>query len=277
MIEAVLYNVMIEVPRAMAIWSALLVLALLTLATVLAGPRRRRRAVAGPATAATDDGPADRLREPDRRQRLAAKAQELTRYAEEVRVAADRAANSAQRRRAEWLSAQEEVERAWEAFDAADVEVRRLSAGAAFPTPRTPQTPAEYADRERYLHQAAMRACGHGQLPVLALSDALAHRAGWDPRRHPVDQELILRRVIRDGRLAAYRSAVDREREAWRAAEAAATAARSLREEAATAMVAAQRARRWLSPADTPTPPRSGAARRSRPVLAGRWRAARAG
>lgn len=270
MIEAVLYNVMIEVPRAMAIWSGLLVLALVTLASVLRGPHRRGRASA-------DAGPARRGRESDRRQRLAAKARELRRYAEEVGVAAGRAAHTAQRRRAEWQTTQEEAETAWRAFDAADEEVRRLAAAAAFPTPRTPRTPAEYADRERYLHRAAMRACGHGQLSALVLSDALAHRAGWDPRRHPVDQELVLRRVVRDGTLASYRAAAWREREAWRIAEVAGTAARSLREEAAAAAVAAHEARRWLSSTDQRTPPPAGSVYRSRAAAPWRWRAARAG
>lgn len=270
MIEAVMYNVMLEVPRAMAIWTGLLVLALVTLAAVLARPHSQ------PGVAGGEPDQPSRLGESDRRQRLAAKAQELIRYADEVAVAADRATSTAQRRRTEWLSAQEEVERTWRAFDAADAEVRRLSAAAAFPPPRTPRTPAEYADRERYLHRAAMRACGHGQLSVLALSDALAHRAGWDPRRHPVEQELILRRVIRDGLREAYQSAVRREREAWRTAEIAVTAARSLRQEASSAAVAADEARRWLPPAGAQTP-RTGASRRYRPLPAWRWRAARAG
>lgn len=270
MVEAVMYNLMLEVPRAMAIWTGLLVLALLTLATVLARPHPERGATAADA----DELP--RPREADRQQLLVTRAQELIRYAEEVAVAADRATNTAQRRREEWLAAQEDVERTWQAFDAAETEVRRLSVAAAFPSPRTPQTPAEYADRERYLHRAAMRACGHGQLSALVLSDVLAHRAGWDPRRHPVEQELILRRVVREELRAAYQSAVEREREAWRTADIAATAARSLRQEADSAALAAEEARRWLPQADARAP-QPGSARRFRLVPAWRWRAARAG
>lgn len=297
MIEAVLHEVLIEVPRAMAIWLALLVLALLTLAAVLAEPNRawRRRRAAGatesdPARSdATRPGPVavtpvrrvpesdGRLRESDRRQRLAVKARELHRYADEVAVAADRAAQTAQRRRAEWEAAQEEVETTWRVFDDADNAVRRLAAAAAFPTPRTPRTPAEYADRERYLHRAAMRACGHGELSALTLSDALAHRGGWDPRRHPVEQELVLRRVIRDGALTRHRAALDREREAWRDAELAGAAARSLRAEAASAALAARQARRWLTPASEENPPSEGSVYRSRSAPGWRWRAARAG
>lgn len=270
MVEAVMYHLMLEVPRAMAIWTGLIVLAFLTLMTIIARPNPDP----GPLGADTEE--LRPLREAERRQRLAAKAQELIRYAEEVAVAADRANNTAQRRREEWLAAQNEVERAWRAFDAADNEVRRLSRAAAFPPPRTPRTPAEYADRERYLHRAAMRACSHGQLSALRLSDVLAHRAGWDPRRHPVEQELILQRVIREELWSAYQSAVQREREAWHAAGMAVKAARSLRQEATSAALVAQEARRWLPQADVQKP-QAGSTRRFRLVPAWRWRAARAG
>jgi hypothetical protein len=159
-------------------------------------------------------------------------ASDLRRYAEEVSVAAERAMIRAERTRAQWLAAADEAEAAWTAFESADAEVRRLAAAAVLPEPWTPRTPAEYADRERYLHNAAMAAASRGELPVLKLSDALANRNGWDPRRHPVDQELILGRARRDAALGAYRAAAGRERAAWRDCEIAAVAAQSLRTEA---------------------------------------------
>ena len=68
------------------------------------------------------------------------------------------------------------------------------------------------------------------------LSDVFAHRDGWDPRLHPVEQELVLRRAVRDHLLARQRAAREREQAAWRAAENAAEAARSLRDEAFAAV-----------------------------------------
>jgi hypothetical protein len=159
-------------------------------------------------------------------------ANDLRRFAEEVSVAADRAATTAQRVRADWLAAVDEVEAAWAVFEEADAETRRLAAAAALPEPATPQTPAEYADRERYLHRSAMAAVSRRELSVLQLADVVAGRNGWDPRRHPVEQELALSLARRDGALAAYRAGADREQAAWRDREMAAVAAHSLRNEA---------------------------------------------
>jgi hypothetical protein len=93
-----------------------------------------------------------------------------------------------------------------------------------------------------------MRACSHRQLSALDLSDALAHRNGWDPRCHPVEQEVVLRRVARDSLRQAYRVAAQREATAWQAANTASVAARGLREEAFLAAERARQARRALGP-----------------------------
>jgi hypothetical protein len=180
-------------------------------------------------------------------------AHDLRRFAEEVSVAAERAATTAQRARANWLAAADEVEAAWAAFEEADAETRRLAAAAALPEPATPQTPAEYADRERYLHRAAMAAASRRELPVLQLTDIFANRNGWDPRRHPVEQELLLTRARREVALAAYRAAADRERAAWRDREMAAVAARSLRHEAHAARQAVPLGS-WSAPDTVPSP-----------------------
>jgi hypothetical protein len=224
MLEAALHSALLDVPRAAGIWVALLAVAVTAVAALLAQPGGRR----------PEDG--EHIRDATRRRaQREADAHDQLRYADEVAIAAERAAATAQRRRRDWLKAQTEAEQAWRAFDAADTAARRLAAAAAFPAPRTPHTPAEYADRERYLHRAVTAACWRGELSVLELSDAVAHRAGWDPRRHPVAQEVILRRVVRDRAWAAHTKAAKREREAWQAADLAASAARTLREEAYTA------------------------------------------
>ncbi|MDG4798757.1 hypothetical protein [Micromonospora sp. WMMD1082] len=250
--KTVLYQFLIEVPRAAAIWSVLLVLALGVLTALVARPE--------PALPA--DEPADRGEDP-----AATEAADLRRYAGEVAVAATGAAQNADRRRTGWRVAQAELDRAWAAYDEAESAVRRLAGTAGLPTPRTPRTPAEYAARERWLHRAAMAAHWRGDLTARQLSDVLAHRAGWDPRRHPAEQEIVLARVVRDSRLAAYRAAAERERELWRAAELATEAARTL---SAEAYAAAER----LRPNRLPAPRRAPV---GHPVAILRWRPARLG
>lgn len=173
---------------------------------------------------------------------LARRARELVRYAGEISVAAERAADMAEKARQEWLAAQEQLEEAWQAFETTEADARRFDKAAVLPLPHAPKTPAEYAFRERYLHRVAMAACSRRQLSALELSDALAHRDGWDPKRHPAEQEVVLRRAVRDCMWAGYRAATKRERAAWRTAEMAQEAKRSLRREAAEASALARQA-----------------------------------
>ncbi|MFG1763885.1 hypothetical protein ACGFIH_11220 [Micromonospora parva] len=252
----VFYQFVTEVPRAAAIWSTLFLLTL-GLLTVLAARPERDRPADDPLPAA-----------PAAREVAAAEAADLRRYAEEVAVAAAGAATTAKRRRAAWLSAQEQMERAWTAYDAADTAARRFAGVRALPTPRTPHTPAEYAARERYLHRAAMAAYWRGDLSMAQLGDVFGHRHGWDPRRHPVEQEVLISRVVRDARLADYQVAADSERAAWRDAELAAESARTLAEEA---YAAAARLR------PNPVPARRTVAGALRPAVVARWRPAGAG
>jgi hypothetical protein len=93
-----------------------------------------------------------------------------------------------------------------------------------------------------------MEACIHRRLSPLELSDALAHRNGWDPRRHPVEQEAVLQRVARDSLHERYRLAAQRESAAWQVANTATVAARSLREEAYAAAERARQAKRAMRP-----------------------------
>lgn len=230
--QTVLYHFLTEVPEAAAIWTALLVLALGVLTVLVARPERD-----GP-----DEPSADRAAE------AATRLADLRRYADEVAVAAAGAAQSSRRRRARWLAAQDDADRAWRAYDEAEAAARRLAGAAALAEPHTSRAPAEYAARERWLHRAAMAAHWQGDLSARQLADVLAGRNGWDPRRHPVEQEFVLARVVRDGRLAHWRAAGERERQAWRDAELAADAARALAVEAYAAAEALR-----------PTPVRSAA------------------
>ncbi|WP_428966748.1 hypothetical protein [Micromonospora fluostatini] len=284
-----LHQFVIGVPRAAAIWTGLLLLTLgvLTALVVRSDRDRRREPALGGAVDA--DGAAPDRAAPTARsagttesadvagpaataEQIAAAAAEaaadLRRYAGEVAVAAAGAARNARRRRASWLAAQEHLDRAWRERDEADRIARRFAGAGALPALRPPYTPAERAARKRYLHRAAVMAHWRGDLTVPQLRDVFAGRGGWDPRRHPVEQEVLLARAVRDAKLARYRQAVVRERAAWRDADLSAEAARVL---AVEAYAAAQR----LSPAVAPAAATSAQARRT--VLAARFRPARVG
>lgn len=116
------------------------------------------------------------------------------RYADEVRVAAERAELSADRWQEHWEQAVLDSEHTWQAWQDAQARLVQTRAASAWGTPATPQTPAEYADRERYLHLAVRAAVARGELPTVAIADALAGR-GWDAGLHPADQELAIHRA----------------------------------------------------------------------------------
>ncbi|NES31051.1 hypothetical protein GCE86_03875 [Micromonospora terminaliae] len=255
MSQTVLYRFLTEVPEAAAIWSALLVLALGVLAALVARPERDT----------APEPPSDPAAEE------AARLADLRRYADEVAVAAAGARQTARRRREQWAAAQDEADRAWRAFDEAEAAARRFANAGALPAPQTPRTPAEYAARERWLHHAAMTAHWRGDLSARQLADVLAHRNGWDPRRHPAEQEIVLARAVREARRAGWAAAAERERRAWRDAELAAEAARTLAAEAYAATGALRPApANGVTPATTPVAAPAA-------VAGARWRPARAG
>ncbi|QLQ39039.1 hypothetical protein [Micromonospora robiginosa] len=227
--QTVFSTVLPDVPAAAVIWLALLALAAVAVAALIVRPTRFRSVFGERISDAARPSSID-LAEQSREQ-----ARERSRYADEVAVAASRAAVTAERSRTEWLAAQDEAEEAWRVCQAAEEDVRRLAAAAALPLPRTARTPAEYVDRERWLHRAALDAQWRKEITVQQLSDILGGR-GWDPSRHPVEQELLLRRLVRDNLRARQHAASEREQAAWRVAETAAAAARSLREEAFAAL-----------------------------------------
>ncbi|WP_425768536.1 hypothetical protein [Micromonospora sp. DT229] len=237
--QTTLSAVLPDVPRAAAIWLSLLGIVTLAVSALLLRPRRLRFDVGARIREAALPSPPE--------------SDEEDRWAQEVMVAAERAEATARRRREEWTAAQDAAEQAWQAYQAAEADVRRLAEAASMPLPQTPRTPAEYADRERWLHRAALEAYWRRELSVEQLSDVFAHR-GWDPRLHPVEQEMVLRRAIRDHLLAQQRIARDREQEAWHAAEVAAAAARSLRAETVSALLPAAEPHDSLLPFTEPEP-----------------------
>jgi len=206
-------NFLVSVPQAAALWVLMLFGAIL-LAGVLA---RRTRPIEPAFTEAESDA---------------------RRYAGEVSVAAGRAAATAERRRTDWVGAQQELEVAWIAFDAADKVARQAARALAYPLMSRRRKPGENVERQRYLHHAAGAACRNRELSIAQLNDVYAHR-GWNPRLHPVVQESVLKQAIRDHRWAQYQAALAKEQTAWQQAESAAEALRSLRLEAAAAVTRA--------------------------------------
>jgi len=214
-VETALQSFFVSVPQAAAIW-VLMLLGVFLLGGLLA--RRTSSAAAAPADPEADA--------------------DARRYAGEVSVAANRAAATAARRRADWVAAQQELDAAWLAFDAADTIARQAAKACAYPLMSRRRKPGENAERQRYLHHAASAACRNREISIAQLNDVFAHR-GWNPRLHPVVQESALKRAIRDHRSGEYQKALAKERTAWQEAESAAEALRCLRAEAAAAITRA--------------------------------------
>jgi hypothetical protein len=166
-------------------------------------------------------------------------AVEAARYADEVQVAADRSVHSAQLWQEHWELAEEQRETAWQTWLEADGRLRAGRAAAAFGTPWTEPTPSEYAARERFLHRAVRTAVELGELPASAVADALAGRDGWDPRLHPLEQELVVRQAMVGHLLAEYKRAVRAELMVRHDARLAARTRDDLRKEAVAAASAA--------------------------------------
>lgn len=219
-------EILLREPAPVAIWA---ILTLLTLPALLvlgspAGVRNPWRALREPV---------EYLRE-QRRQRRA-DAAEADLYAEELRVAADRAELAADRWRERWEQTGERTDAAARAWLAAEERLTRSRAAAAFGTPASTPDPAEYAQRERFLHRAVWGAAKRDELPAGAVADAQAGRAGWDPRLHPMDQEIVVLRAAAGHLRGRYRAAEMAERAAWHDAELARRTRDSLRAEAAAA------------------------------------------
>jgi hypothetical protein len=242
-VETALHSFFVSLPLAVAVW----LVVLLALAAAVTAPRRpspppdpraavqtRRRAAASaarpakarPATA----GPAGR---PATAVDVAGRAAVAERADATGRAAvAERAAAVAARHREQWIDAQERLDAAWTAFDAADRAARRTHAATAYPLLSRRRKLGDNAERERYLHHAATVACRQREISIAQLNEVFAHR-GWNPRLHPVVQEAALRNAIRAHRFADYCQVQRQERAAWEAAEHAAELLRAARAEAA--------------------------------------------
>lgn len=226
--------------RVAVIWLALIVLALVALLGLALpqGVRRPRQITAWLAESA-----AQKRADHERR---AAEVQEMLRYADEIAVAAQGAAATADRRREECQQAQAAVEHAWQAWQDADAALERARRAAAYEIPVTETEPADDAERVQALRRAAQAAYRRGDLSDTQLLDALTHRNGWDPTLHPAEQELVLARAAVTHRFTAYQEALNAEDAAWQAADVATAAVRTLRREATAAMVTAGAARQAL-------------------------------
>lgn len=223
-------SVLASGPQTVGIWLLLLVLAA---ASLIALADRGGRS--GPARIAAGIVAQSRQRHQDRARR-AAQTADMARYAEEVTIAAHRATIAVQRSRGQWHDAQQRLAAAGDARQNADAQVLQACRAAAYRSPATELTPADYADRERHLHAAAALAHRQGRLSTGQLRDALAHRNGWDPRLHPADQDVVVSRAARSHLHHLYQQAITAERAAWNRAGMAVTAARTLRAEADTAI-----------------------------------------
>ena len=172
----------------------------------------------------------------------AAEAAESIRFADEVAVAARGAASTAERRRVECQEAQARVDQTWQAYQDADAALARARAAAVYSSLDS----VDRAESARALRRGAQAAYRRGDLSDEQLLDALTHSNGWDPGLHPVEQELVLARAAVRHRFAAYQTALDAEAEAWRAADIATAAVRSLRLEVTAAAARADVARAAL-------------------------------
>jgi len=223
----VIAETLLTTPAPVAIWATLWILTLPAM-LLLADPEAMRH-----------PGQALRSqlfsRRSENRHRAALEAMAATQFAEEVRVAADRAALAAERWQERWEQATDDVCTAWQDWLDADARVRAQFAASAFGTPWSARTPTEYAARERFLHRTVRTAAGHGWLPAAAAADALAGRGGWDARLHPLDQELVVSRAAAGHLRDRYERAVAAERGARHDADLARRTSDSLRHESRTA------------------------------------------
>ncbi|HWS37414.1 MAG TPA: hypothetical protein VN408_32385 [Actinoplanes sp.] len=191
----------------------------------------------------------------EERERRHLAALEAQRWAEEVRAAAVRADEAADRWQDYRQRTEQQAEEAWQAWQEADRQLDKTRAAAAFRAPDTLRTTTEYAFRERFLLRAVAEAVERGDLPDTVAADLSAGEGGWNPRLHPVEQELVLHRAIAAVRYHRYRQAVDTEAAAQHDAQLASATRDSLRREVATASEQATAQRHHVLPEQQPVSP----------------------
>jgi hypothetical protein len=219
--DGLLRKLVVGNPEVTAVWILLILLAVEALYW-LVGPGVRQRS-----------RDADKLCQARRlrRERLAQRACDDSRYASEVSVAAERARERELNLRSRWLALQQQTELAWGAYDAAETQLLRLAPAGAFPVSAEPD---DFCARE--LKRVVTAACLRGELSPMDLSEALKHGGVWDAHRHPADQEIAVRRRVRAACHETWQTVAAKERGAWEAYATAATQARSLKEEATAAV-----------------------------------------
>ncbi|MFI6070351.1 hypothetical protein ACIA5C_02035 [Actinoplanes sp. NPDC051343] len=221
-------------PKPLVIWAILALMAALAFAG-LAKPDALRNL--HPALALTGHH--------DRREHRRQQAAHSVRYADELAVAGQRAAQAADRWHAHWQQTERQAATAWQAWQDAEQRLARLRTAAVFTMPAA-RTPDEYADRERFLHRTVRAAVDRGDLPSTALADVLAGQGAFNPWLHPVDQELAVHRAIAAHRYEVHRQATAAEQAAWHDARLAVSSRDSLRQEAAAAITEAASVRHLL-------------------------------
>ncbi|MEV0895845.1 hypothetical protein [Actinoplanes sp. NPDC049802] len=243
-----LAEMLLAEPAPIAVWAVLMLLALPALIVLASPDGVRNPGFVLVETAAFVCG--WRQRREARRARRAAEVAHAVRFAGEVRVAATQAGEAVDRWQGHWQTAADRMDAAFAAWQAADARWTRCRATAAFGAPWTPQSPSEYACRERFLHDAVRTAADRGELPATAVVDALTGGGGWDAWLHPVEQEVAVSRASAAHLARVYREAVAAERAAWHDVQLARRSRDSLVREAANAtaraaVAAPERAGQW--------------------------------
>ncbi|GAA2675463.1 hypothetical protein [Actinoplanes palleronii] len=149
-------------------------------------------------------------REQARREAAAA-----ARFAAEVKASSVRADEAVRFRQDLWRESGQHAGDTWLTWQAAEEQVVRGRAAAAFTAPWAVRTPAEYAERKRFLHRSVRDAVHRADLPTAALAAALAGRDGWDPQLHPLEQELVVLRAVAEHRRWCHQQATAAEGTAW--------------------------------------------------------------
>ncbi|BCY05419.1 hypothetical protein [Actinoplanes sp. L3-i22] len=169
------------------------------------------------------------------------------RYAAQARVAAAHADEAVRYRQELWREAGQRADDLWLTWQATEKQVTRGRATTVFTAPWAARTSTEVTDRARFLHRTVRAAVERGDLPATALAAALSGRDGWDPWRHPVEQELVILQAIAAHQQQRHQLATVAERAARHDIHHAAAVRDRLRDEARTA--AQHAARHQLRPA----------------------------
>jgi hypothetical protein len=247
----VLADMMLTEPAPLAIWAMLLLAATLAVAA-LAGVD----GVRDPHLVLLDAVPLLRRLRAQRAQRRQ-DAEHAVRYADELTVAAARATRVAARWREHCRQSEQDATTAWQKWQDAEQRLAIMRTASAFAMPLA-FTPAEYADRERFLHRAVGVAVDRGDLPATALAEVLAGDGCWNPWLHPVEQERAVQQAVAGHRRHLHQRATMAEKAARHDAQLALATRDSLRRE--TALAASRAAAvRHLAPG-----PRRGPAPRPR-------------